>query len=232
MNHLYNSQQLSNKALLAGHLAYRHDHHRGRQQLRARLQCSEGRGDLSNSCGHDDYSCRAAGPGAAAAAEIRPGLEEALETKITNPEAFFPRCWDVSDDADGVCSMLKAFAAAAAVALLRTAVKAEVWWGGARFCSHVKYRFTRIVREEACLADMILSSFWCASFETPACLIGGAYTESWIRLMVSGRHSYLSVCCGVCSNYSVSPLSAQPYPRPACTGEKPPEQGSTKFWQR
>lgn len=129
VNHVYNSQQLSNKALLAGHLAYRNYHHRRRlQQLRAHQQCSEDRGDPSNSGGHDDHSCEAAGPGAAGVS--RPGLEEALETRITNPEAFFPRCWDVSDDGDGVCSMLKAFAVAAAVALLRMAVKAaEVWLG-------------------------------------------------------------------------------------------------------
>lgn len=136
VNHVYNSQQLSNKALLAGHLAYRHDHHRRRQQqLREHQQCSKGRVDPSNSCGNVNYSYSAGFAGAAAAIAVvaaaaennRPVLEAAFETEIFIPEAFFPRCWNVSDDGDGVCSMLKAFAVSAAVALLRTAVKAEVW---------------------------------------------------------------------------------------------------------
>ena len=126
MNHVYNSQQLSNKALLAGHLAYRHDHNRRQQQLRARRQHSEGRSHRSNRCRHSDHSDGAGGPGALAA-ENRRGLEAGLEAEIADPEAFFPRCWDVSDDGDGVCSLLKGFAVSAAVALLRTAVKAEVW---------------------------------------------------------------------------------------------------------
>ncbi|CAN0417092.1 unnamed protein product [Pylaiella littoralis] len=46
---------------------------------------------------------------------------------MANSESFFPRCLDVSDiNSDGVCSMLRAFAVSAAVALLRRAVKAEV----------------------------------------------------------------------------------------------------------
>lgn len=130
VNHVYNSQQLSNKALLAGHLAYRHDHYRRQRQLQASRQYSEAREDPSNSCGHDHHSKAVGDPGVAAAettAASRPGLEAAVDTEITNPEAFFPRCWDVSDDGDGVCSILKAFAVSAAVALLRTAVKTEVW---------------------------------------------------------------------------------------------------------
>lgn len=52
------------------------------------------------------------------------GLSGPVVHKI-DPEAFFPRCWDVGDD-DGFPSMLKAFVVSAAVALLRRAVTTEV----------------------------------------------------------------------------------------------------------
>lgn len=44
---------------------------------------------------------------------------------IEKPEAFFPRCWDVSNDR-GVSSLLKTFSLSASVALLRSVVDSEV----------------------------------------------------------------------------------------------------------
>lgn len=102
------------------------------------MQSFKDRGDRNKKCcGHDARSYGVDGPAASSARENEPALEVGLEAEISHPEGFFPRCWDVSDDGDGACSLLKAFAVSAAVALLRTAVKDEVWDGFYPLSSHL-----------------------------------------------------------------------------------------------
>ncbi|CAM9997159.1 unnamed protein product [Ectocarpus sp. 4 AP-2014] len=150
VNHVFNSQQLSNKALLTCHLAFQHDHQRRQQQQQQqqqRQQLLEGPGGSEHGGGVDSvfsspFAWSAPGRGVSDsngpsqgqacnnASDPIPPTAAATAWKASfqaaDPEAFFPRCWDVSDNGDGVCSMLRAFAVSAAVALLRTAVNAEV----------------------------------------------------------------------------------------------------------
>lgn len=119
VNHVCNSQQLSNKALLTGHLAFRHDH--AHAHARHFSEDSSAKSGADSACtgvsskGHQDSRyCGCAG--------IPDG--EASGSGGSGPEAFFPRCWDVRDG--GITSLLKAFAVSAAAALLRRAVEADV----------------------------------------------------------------------------------------------------------
>ncbi|CAM9199075.1 unnamed protein product [Scytosiphon promiscuus] len=132
INHVFNSQQLSNKALLTGHLGFQYEHLRRLRQPQQLLeapaahcspcsQFSKGEKGLSES---PFYASDPAQPATAASGDI---LDDAA-----NPECFFPRCWDVSDDGDGLCSALRAFAVSAGVALLRTAVNAQEKGRGSR----------------------------------------------------------------------------------------------------
>ena len=128
VNHVCNSQQLSNKALLTGHLAFRHTHAHAQVQSR---QFSEGSVAESgadsarsgpafvSSKGHQGSRCSCA----CCCAGV-PDDESSGGRGGSGPEVFFPRCWDVRDG--GVASLLKAFAVSAAAALLRRAVEAEV----------------------------------------------------------------------------------------------------------
>lgn len=119
VNHVCNSQQLSNKALLTGHLAFRQDHTHAHarhfpEDSMAKSSADSACADVSSKGRQDSRWCRCAG----APDDEAPGREGG------GPEAFFPRCWDVRDG--GFTSLLKAFVVSAATALLRRAVEADV----------------------------------------------------------------------------------------------------------
>lgn len=140
VNHVFNSHQLSNKALLTGHLGFQHDHLRRLRQPQELFDAP-----AAPICGADSTEFRSSssspsssrGEGCSEtnrrnASDLPPSATAAFEGALdaANPESFFPRCWDVSDDSDGLSSMLRGFAVSAAVALLRTAVQAQA----RRFC--------------------------------------------------------------------------------------------------
>lgn len=119
VNHVCNSQQLSNKALLTGHLAFRHDH--AHAHARHFSEDSSAKSGADSAC-TGVSSKRLQGSRCCGCAGVPDG--EASGRGGSGPEAFFPRCWDVRDG--GVASLLKAFAVSAAAALLRRAVEADV----------------------------------------------------------------------------------------------------------
>lgn len=136
-----NSQQLSNKALLTGHLAFRHEHaHAHARQFSGSSSAKSGADSaftnpeyVPSKTRQDSRCCCCAGV----------PDEEASGGGGIGPEAFFPRCWDLSDG--GVTSLLKGFAVSAAAALLRRAVEADV-----RECTtlllNVRYAYTSYTR--------------------------------------------------------------------------------------
>lgn len=153
MNHAFNSQQLSNKALLAGHLAFQHhyyqqQHHHHHQppafyipeagvdkqpaqQGGVATTSAAFRGvssDSDTSCQHvihDDDVVRSSSSSSQQGRHPPAAVVADSGALAINPDVFFPRCCDVSEGG-GVSSMLRAFAVSAAVALLRRAANDEV----------------------------------------------------------------------------------------------------------
>ena len=110
VNHVFNSQQLSNKALLVDHLAFQHhiiqhqSHGSFLPEPNADSLCLTPNGDRINGCGD---------------------LVEKIDIDSTvDPEAFFPRCFNMEGGA--VSALVDAFVVSASVALLRKSLEAEV----------------------------------------------------------------------------------------------------------
>lgn len=107
MNHVFNSQQLSNKALLAGHLAF----HRNLEIA------GEGDGDDDgNDDGDEDDDEDNKGD----------ACDELGRLDHQEPGSFFPSCWDVSSGQPQLSSLSGGFAVSAAVALVRDFLHEEV----------------------------------------------------------------------------------------------------------
>ncbi|CAM9856365.1 unnamed protein product, partial [Laminaria digitata] len=122
VNHVCNSQQLSNKALLTGHLAFRHEHaHAHARQFSGSSSAKSGADSAFTDPEYVPSKTRQDSRCCCCCAGVPD--EETSGGGGSGPEAFFPRCWDVSDG--GVTSLLKAFAVSAAAALLRRAVEAD-----------------------------------------------------------------------------------------------------------
>ncbi|CAM9733415.1 unnamed protein product [Ascophyllum nodosum] len=109
VNHVFNSQQLSNKALLVDHLAFQHhiiqhqSHGSFLPEPNADSLCLTPNGDRINGCGD---------------------LVEKIDIDSTvDPEAFFPRCFNMEGGA--VSALVDAFVVSASVALLRKSLEAE-----------------------------------------------------------------------------------------------------------
>lgn len=116
VNHLFNSQQLSNKALLAGHLAFYQYHHAASKRGNMTLGSAYAEDAVTwpsqfVSHARHDGTCRV--------------TNDEVHREISDePDTFFPRCWDVSSGR--LSSLLRAFGIAAAVALLRNLANDEV----------------------------------------------------------------------------------------------------------
>lgn len=110
VNHVFNSQQLSNKALLADHLAFQHDRLRKQHLDGSRTKPCAGPPCLANGRGRTN---------------VRNKLEWETDVgSMMNSEAFFPRCFNMQDEA--LSALVEAFIVSAAAALLRRIVQGKV----------------------------------------------------------------------------------------------------------
>lgn len=110
VNHVFNSQQLSNKALLADHLAFQHDR-RGKQ-------CLDGSG--TEPCAGLFFLA----PGCERTKGRNKLEKNTHEGSTMNPDAFFPRCFNMQDGA--LSGLIEAFIVSAAAALLRRIIQGKV----------------------------------------------------------------------------------------------------------
>lgn len=136
VNHVLNSQQLSNKVLLNQHLAFhQHHHHQHRDHMQTYFDENNGNMVEASVAGG---TTKAKSPALQSDVDFHTLIPNGRQRNSDDgtgsgdfdivgnakPEVFFPRCWNVSDD-EGVSSLLKMFSVSASVALLRSVVDNE-----------------------------------------------------------------------------------------------------------